>query len=365
MARKKRQTNVFSLSFLDCMSCGFGAVVLFFMIINHATEVRSDAVNEKLLAEVSLLERQVLDGERHKVELRNSIDEVDKESAITEGLSAKVLSDLEVIQEQLADLDALTVAQREHINKLKSDLKTIDEEKKRLEGARASEDDEGGATRSFVGQGDRQYLTGLKVGGERILILVDGSASMLDSSIVNIIRRRNMSDPEKLKARKWQRTINAVDWLSTQIPVESKFQIYTFNTGVQASIPDTLGDWVEVDSGRNLNAAIDGVKSHVPAGGTSLHAAFAAARALKPMPDNIYLLTDSLPTQGASAPRRTTVNGKNRIKHFEEAVATLPLGIPVNIILLPMEGDPMASAAFWQLAQVTGGSFMSPSKDWP
>lgn len=365
MARKKRQTNVFSLSFLDCMSCGFGAVVLFFMIINHATEVRSDAINEDLLAEVNLLERQVLDGERYKVELRNSIDDVDKESAITEGLAAQVISDLEKIQEQLADLDATTVAQREHINKLKSDLKTIEEEKKRLEGARASRDDEGGATRSFVGQGDRQYLTGLKVGGERILILVDGSASMLDSSIVNIIRRRNMSDPEKLKSRKWQRTVNAVDWLSTQIPVDSQFQIYLFNTSVHPSLPDSLGDWVDVDSGRNLNSAIDGVRSFVPGGGTSLHAAFAAARALKPMPDNIYLLTDSLPTQGDKPPRGTTVNGKTRIKHFEDAVATLPLGIPVNIILLPMEGDPMASAAFWQLAQVTGGSFMSPSKDWP
>jgi hypothetical protein len=212
---------------------------------------------------------------------------------------------------------------------------------------------------------DAERLTGLKVGGERILILVDGSASMLDSSIVNIIRRRNMSDPEKLKSRKWQRTVNAVDWLSTQIPVDSQFQIYLFNTSVHPSLPDSLGDWVDVDSGRNLNTAIDGVRSFVPGGGTSLHAAFAAARALKPMPDNIYLLTDSLPTQGDKPPRGTTVNGKTRIKHFEDAVATLPLGIPVNIILLPMEGDPMASAAFWQLAQVTGGSFMSPSKDWP
>ena len=35
MARKRRQTiEVFSMSFLDCMSCGFGAVILFFMIIN-------------------------------------------------------------------------------------------------------------------------------------------------------------------------------------------------------------------------------------------------------------------------------------------------------------------------------------------
>ncbi len=32
----RRSASVFSLSFLDAMTCGFGAVVLFFMIINAA-----------------------------------------------------------------------------------------------------------------------------------------------------------------------------------------------------------------------------------------------------------------------------------------------------------------------------------------
>jgi hypothetical protein len=37
----------------------------------------------------------------------------------------------------------------------------------------------------------------------------------------------------------------------------------------------------------------------------------------------------------------------------------------VNVILLPMEGDPMAASAFWRLAQLTRGSFLSPAEDWP
>lgn len=36
MARKRRGFNVFSLSFLDIMSCGFGATILVFLIIDHA-----------------------------------------------------------------------------------------------------------------------------------------------------------------------------------------------------------------------------------------------------------------------------------------------------------------------------------------
>ena len=34
MARRRRDNQIISMSFLDIMSCGFGAVVLFYMIIN-------------------------------------------------------------------------------------------------------------------------------------------------------------------------------------------------------------------------------------------------------------------------------------------------------------------------------------------
>jgi hypothetical protein len=50
---------------------------------------------------------------------------------------------------------------------------------------------------------------------------------------------------------------------------------------------------------------------------------------------------------------------------FERAIAQLPRSIPVNVILAPMEGDPMAASAFWQLAQLTSGAFLSPAEDWP
>ena len=58
----------------------------------------------------------------------------------------------------------------------------------------------GDNVRSFVGDGDRQYLTGLKVGGKRILLLVDASASMLADDIVNAVRRRHFP-PETRRAR--------------------------------------------------------------------------------------------------------------------------------------------------------------------
>jgi hypothetical protein len=84
------------------------------------------------------------------------------------------------------------------------------------------------------------------------------------------------------------------------------------------------------------------------------------------VPDNIFLITDGLPTQGTgSTARGTKVSGNQRQRLFRQAVRQLPAGVPVNIILAPMEGDPLAASEFWQLAQSTRGSFMSPSRDWP
>jgi hypothetical protein len=107
------------------------------------------------------------------------------------------------------------------------------------------------------------------------------------------------------------------------------------------------------------------LRGTAPEGGTSLEAAFAAAAAMRPPPDNIIVLTDGLPTQGLTPPRGRVVSGGDRLKLFDRAMRALPRGVPVNILLFPMEGDPMAAPAFWKLAIASRGSFMTPSKDWP
>ena len=105
--------------------------------------------------------------------------------------------------------------------------------------------------------------------------------------------------------------------------------------------------------------------SLAPEKGTRLYVAMKAATDLSPRPDNILLITDGLPTQGRNKPTNTTVNTDQRFQHFEQAVKTLPKGVPVNTILMPMEGDAWAAAAYWRLALDSGGSFLTPARDWP
>ncbi len=364
MARR-REINVFNLSFLDIMSCGFGAVILLFMIINHDAKVRSDTLNENILAEVALLEEEVLEGEKHLVELKDSLRETETAESHARARSGQISTQL---QQDKSGLEALLkdVEQKEtELAALKASLKAQEKSTEELKSVQVDTEDKGEAVRSFQGEGDRQYLTGLKVGGKNILLLVDASASMLDSTIVNIVRRRNLPDEQKLKAPKWRQAVRTADWITSQFPGDSKFQIYTFNTTAEPLLKGTQKKWIGVKEGNQLDQAIQALQRVVPANGTSLQNAFAEARALSPQPDNIFLITDGLPTQAESRPFSGKVSSEARFKYFQNAVNVLPRGIPVNVILLPIEGDPRAASAYWQLAQISQGSFLTPSADWP
>jgi hypothetical protein len=363
MARRK--VEVFSLSFLDVIACGFGAIVLFYTILSAQAGVQRQQRNDDIQAEVDRLEEEVLEGYKNLVVLRNSLESTD-EAVPAEGLAARILEETEQLKQQLADAERDTLSKRETIERLKQDLKSLEEGTRRLSAGTPSPGQPGSRIKGFVGSGDRQYLTGLKVGGERILILVDVSASMMDESVVNVIRLRNMPESRRIAAAKWRRTVATVDWLTSQLPAKAKFQAYAFNTRARALVPGSDGRWLEAGDAKALNDALRELRRLVPQDGTSLENAFVAAQSLAPRPDNIILITDGLPTQGTSPPAvRKTIDGEGRLKLFERALDRLPAGVPVNVILLPMEGDPLAPGAYWALARRTDGAFMSPARDWP
>tara|TARA_R110002096_G_scaffold61399_1_gene152549 strand:- start:8090 stop:9184 length:1095 start_codon:yes stop_codon:yes gene_type:complete len=364
MARNRRQLTPFSLSFLDIMSCGFGAAVLLFLIIKHNIDsgvITPEATSAlDFQSEVSLLEQEIRLGELNLVEAKNTIEEITQQIVTTEGLARKITDEIDELSGKQEAL--LAASDDTELDSLKADLIKLEQQKKNLE---ERLEETGEASRKFSGDGDRAYVSGLKMSGKRLLILVDSSASMLDETIVNILRRRNMSDDRKRQSAKWQHTIKIVEWLSAKFPLDSQFQIYHFNTQTNALTSNTKGQWLDVRDKSKLDSAIKTLNSLIPENGTNLEKAFIAANQLNPKPDNIYLITDGFPTQGSKTSRKTTISGKDRVKLFNEAIEKLPARIPVNIILTPIEGDPYAAIAYWRLSRATQGSFMSPSKDWP
>ncbi len=367
MARRRREAEIFSMSFLDCMSCGFGAVILFFMIINAQVKETTEDDPDDLMAETRKLEIEILEGRKNMVLARNTIEELETTKETAQGQIDRILALIEELRAELAEYDDDTLAEIERVERLQSDIESLEEQVERLLKLAEEEEADGSRIRSFddEGQGSRQYLTGLKLDGKRTLILVDRSASMLDDTIVNILRRRNMPDADKLRSVKWRQVVATVDWLTAQIRPGTEFQIYMFNNVVEPVIEGSAGTWLKADDGTQLTEAVRVLQGTVPSNGTNMQAAFAVARQLEPQPDNIILLADGLPTMDAPTSTSTTVSSGQRLSLFRDAVRELPGNVPVNVMLYPLEGDYEAPIVYWSLAFSSGGSLVSVSRDWP
>ncbi len=338
---------------------------MLYLIINHATEETIDTANRDQLAESRLLDYQVKVGEENLIDLRELVAQLSLRVADAKERIETLQEEVEVKEESLEEVELVSLDLTDELEKLRAEVKTQEERVKRLEAEAESQRDIN--TIEIVGEGDRQYLTGLYMGGNNVLVALDRSSSMLDKTIVNILRRRNMSRERQLESPKWQRAIDTVEWLVANVPVTSSLQIATFNNQAELVLADQE-NWLEATESDAIRDAISSLRETVPRNGTNLEELFMLVAEMRPLPDNIFLITDGLPTLETNSnrlARNTVVSGRERLGIFVRSARSLPIGIPVNVIMLPLEGDPRAAGSYWNLARSTSGTFMTPSEDWP
>ncbi len=347
------------------MFCGFGAVVLLVLIINSQTVTEREEKFEDLQAEVERLQLELAANELNRERLVAGRESVERRRTEVVALQKTVVEGIEAEKTvQTASGTAQKKVQKD-ADELKQELLILAQQNEKIKDEILHGQKEGRKVREFEGDGHRQYLTGLKLGGKRVLILLDSSASMLDRKVVDIIRRKVMDDSTKRYAPKWRRAVRAVEWIIANLPADSTVQVLSFNTGVEQLGRQKSGTWLPVTDVERIDLLLARLAEIIPMGGTSLEKVFSKAKSLTPQPDNIILLTDGLPTLGSQPATQRTVTGAERVKFFEQAVKKLPTRTPVNTVLFPMEGDPMAAVLFWKLAVESSGSFFTPTQDWP
>lgn len=362
MTLKRRPFSVFTLSFLDVMCCGFGAVVLLFMILKHEAIVKDEVAAVDLSVEVDALQAQITAARASADSARTRTLTIDEQIAALLAESASARELLARTEAARKPRTAPAITQRD-VDVLRAAIRKLETDKQQI---LAQLNEQSRQVRQFVGHGNREYLTGIRTGGKRVLILLDSSASMLDASIVNILRKRNMDDAAKRRSEKWLQAVDTVDWIAARLQPGTQYQIYTFDSTARAVLPETEGRWLSVDDARQFNQVVQSVKSSVPNGGSNLARAIQVLGLMNPPPDNVFLITDGLPTLGLTGARGHKVSGAERSAYFEEAVRLIPQPLPpFNVILLPMEGDPMAAWAYWSVAMYTHGAFLTPAYDWP
>ncbi|MEO0367622.1 MAG: VWA domain-containing protein, partial [Pseudomonadota bacterium] len=289
MRRKIRSTTTFSLSFLDIMSCGLGAAVLIFLLLKHVVDGPTTPQDPRTLSEIDLLEEEIDFGEDKLARIRNTISDVSDETVVAQGRAREIKDEIDELEALLGDLLDDAPESREG---LKAKLSDLESKKALLEQSAPA----GNKAYEFTGDGQRQYLTGLRMTGDNVLILLDASASMLDSTIVNIVRRRRLADEVQRNSPKWLRARDIAQWVVANLPITSDFQLLVFNKDVSPIVSDEINEWFSVRNKLAVAKAVQGLASIKPQHGTDLQKIMETAMRMNPRPDNIFLITDGLPT---------------------------------------------------------------------
>jgi hypothetical protein len=351
IASKRREVEVFSLSFLDCICCGFGAVLLVF-ILTIAKKTNIDQTDiEDLRARAMAMEREITVSQTDLDRLAKILAAAQNE---LDSINAKNVQDdlrLSERQRQLLLILQQTGAMKEALAALLAEKKNLPTEEL--------------APLPIPNIDRRQYLTGVKLTGEFVVFLIRASGSMLDDTIEAASSRLADTDEKKREAPKWQRTVHAIEWMIASLAPETRFQILFFNDDVTPVLPDRGDEWFSPRDKRSINAIVKQLATIVPKGGANLEKAFTAIRFLPLSPDIFVIFRAGLPTKSDSLAFEGDVGQDERIRFFKIAVKQLPPRIPISTILFPMSGDPAGPALFWELANASRGALVSPAKSWP
>jgi len=328
---------------MDCICCGFGAVILIFVI----TTGRGLRQNEDFLTKASV---EIIELEAEILAAQQILDQ--KKAALAEA---------ELIARELEDNAQAAAILEAAIDEKSSQLENLDTE---LSGISvAVETTETPTKPEPVKQTQPKYLTEFSTNGKRILILLESSGGMLGNSVNEAQDYVQRPKSDRLLSPKWKRARMAVETILAYLPEKSLYQVYHFNADTQPLYQDGNKKWLNVTDPKARVQVLRALNELNPSGGANHEHAFKAAAKLGP--DNIIVITDGLPTLSDTYATGGGVSETQRLIMMRAATATLPHGISVNILLFPMSEDLAAAPYFWRLALSHRGSMISPSKDWP
>ena len=245
------------------------------------------------------------------------------------------------------EFDAATKAE---IEKKKAALAFLNEETEASKAVAASERP----------SADKNYLSGLRLQGPKVLILLENSGSMLAKdakSALKIIRNGKSEQSEK-----WLRAKAAVRAVLAALPKGTKVAVLQMNQKATLLSGTMENPYMDPYDNSELIPLLDRLDGLNASGGSNLLNALTVIKKLSDRPNSLLLIGDGLPT--APNPTNKSLSEGDRVKLFNRAMSARP-NFPFNTILFFFEGDPSAAALFWKLGSRTGGITLVPDNDWP
>lgn len=163
--RRRRNIEAFSLSFLDCICCGFGAIILLLVLSKIYEPVVIEEAEENLEQLIALLQEELFNLRGESAILDRELRKVSQDAASTNTELAELQGDLNRIRGQ-------------YEASKQNEEATIDEGE--LQAARQRLTEEMKRLLPYYRRSDEDAVAGIPVDSEYIIFVIDTSNSMIN-----------------------------------------------------------------------------------------------------------------------------------------------------------------------------------------
>jgi len=210
--KRRRNIEAFSLSFLDCICCGFGAIILLLVLSKIYEPVIIEKTQDDLESLIALLQQELFEIRGETAVLNRDLESVQQQSSTAKVRLATLQGNLETVRGQykLSQMEAENLADERDLSVAKQRLS---EEMIRLQ--------------PYYRAADEDAIAGIPVDSEYVIFIIDTSGSMQQFN--------------------WRRAIDKVSETLDVYPQVKGLQIlndngkYMFQQYAGKWIPDTPG----------------------------------------------------------------------------------------------------------------------------
>ena len=167
MARRRRNIQAFSLSFLDCICCGFGAIILLLVLSKIYEPVVVEEAEENLQQLIALLQEELFEIRGTTTVLDRELKEVKEDTRSTKTHLAELKGDLNKVKGQY-NASKENEDESIDIGELSAARQRLSEEQKRLS--------------PYYRRPDEDAVAGIPVDREYVIFVIDTSGSMQSRS---------------------------------------------------------------------------------------------------------------------------------------------------------------------------------------
>jgi hypothetical protein len=173
--RRRREVEAAGLSFLDCICCGFGAVILLLVIVKVHDPIFTEEQRVELISMIARLKAQIIDVEQ------------ETETAQSELLEAQ--SEMERVESDARDLAARLARLRGSVDDTRGEAEVIAALQAAAKRAEQQLSTEAERLRRYQRTAQEDTVGGIPADSEYIIFVIDTSGSMQNYSWPKVIRK--------------------------------------------------------------------------------------------------------------------------------------------------------------------------------